>query len=178
MAIQTTFVIDHQGSAADAVEALIGDNTQTSGLKLQKFIKGIVSGMDGGLVAIGVAAVKAAGTFVLTSVVATDVVTINGVSFTGIASGATGNQFNIGGDDTVTAANLVTAINASASALVSEHVLASSVGTTVTVTALRPGTAGNAITITSADATIVASGARLTGGTNGSTTSSTAYGTN
>ena len=48
----------------------------------------------------------------LASVVATNTVTIDGVVFTAIASGATGTQFNVGGNDTATAVNLAASINA------------------------------------------------------------------
>lgn len=109
--------------------------------------------------------VAATGTLTLTSVVATNTFSINGVTFTGVASGATGNQFNIGASDTLTAANMVTAINASATALVNTQVTASSATNVVTITALNKGYAGNAVTIASGGGTIVASGARLTGGT-------------
>lgn len=176
MAIQTILVIDHPATAADAAELLIDDNTQSSGLKLQRFIKNVVCGVDGGQVFTGVGAAKASGTLTLASVVATKTATINGVTFTAIASGATGNQFNVGADDTATAVNLAAAINASASALVSEHVIATSAAAVVTVTAKRPGAAGNAVTIAGGDATITASGARLTGGTDGASTSTFNYG--
>lgn len=111
--------------------------------------------------------VFASGTFVLTSVIATDAISINGVTFTAVASGATGNQFNVGADDAATATNLANAINASATALVSTQVTAARTDdspATVTVTAKIGGYAGNAVTIASADGTIVANGARLTGG--------------
>jgi phage tail sheath gpL-like len=106
----------------------------------------------------------ASGTLTLTSAVATNTVTINGVTFTAIASGATGNQFNIGGSDTITAANLAASINASVTALVSGYVTASSSGTVVTVTSAFTGLSGNQTLIASGQGTIVASGARLTGG--------------
>jgi len=108
--------------------------------------------------------VQASGTFTLTSVVATDAISINGVTFTAVASGATGNQFNVGVSDTATATNLAAAINASVTALVDNYVTASSSGTVVTVTSAFYGLAGNQTLIASADGTIVASGARLTGG--------------
>jgi len=111
------------------------------------------------------AGVRATGTFTSTTAIATDAISINGVTFTAVASGATGDQWNIGADDTEDCVNLAAAINASASALVSEHVTATSATNVVTLTAKQTGTTGNAITISSADATIVASGARLTGGT-------------
>lgn len=110
-------------------------------------------------------AAYAAGTFTLTSVIATDAISINGVTFTCVASGATGNQFNVGASDTLTAVNLAAAINASVTALVSGYVVATSALTVVTVTSAFPGLAGNQTLIASADGTIVATGARLTGGT-------------
>lgn len=109
-------------------------------------------------------AVAASGEFALDTVIATDAISINGVSFTCVASGATGNQFNVGADDEETAVNLAAAINASVTALVTGVVTAEADGTDVIVTAVQKGLGGNAITIASADATIVASGARLTGG--------------
>lgn len=116
-----------------------------------------------------VAMVKATGTFTFVSVIATDVLSINGVDFTCVASGATGNQFNVGGTDTLTAVAAAAAINASASALVSGQagVVATSALGVVTLTAKQPGTAGNTITISTPDTTITPSGARLTGGTDG-----------
>ena len=140
--------------------------------RIINFITGLCSGTEIGpsgsapSVAISIEgqATAASGTYTLTSVVATDAVAVNGVTFTAVASGATGNQFNVGVSDTATATNLAAAINASATALVSGYVTASSAATVVTVTAVQKGLAGNVYTITSADGTIVASGARLTGG--------------
>ena len=111
------------------------------------------------------AAVRASGTFTLATVIATNTVVINGVTFTCVASGATGNQFNVGASDTLTAVNLAAAINTSVTALVSGYVTASSSGAVVTVTSAFYGTEGNQCTISSGGATITASGARLTGGT-------------
>lgn len=114
-------------------------------------------------------AVRATGTLIGTSVVATDAISINGVTFTAVASGATGNQFNIGVNDAATMADLARSINASASALVSEQVTAAvttatATPSTLTVYSKSYGVFGNSVTLASADATIVASGARLTGG--------------
>jgi hypothetical protein len=110
-------------------------------------------------------AVAASGTFILDTVIATDAISINGVSFTCVASGATGNQFNVGLDDEETAANMAASINASSTALVNTQVTAAVTDddpVTVTITAVTKGYAGNAVTIASSDATITASGARLT----------------
>lgn len=113
--------------------------------------------------------VQASGTLIFNSVVATDAFVINGVTFTAVASGATGNQFNVGGDDVETAENAAAAINASVTSLISGYVTAvGSAGLTttgvVTVTSSFYGLSGNQVTLVSNDATITASGARLTGG--------------
>jgi phage tail sheath gpL-like len=108
--------------------------------------------------------VQATGTVTLSSMVANDTVTINGTTFTCVNSGATGNQFNKGGTDTITAANLAAAINASATAQVVNNVVATSALTVVTVTCKEVGTIGNLCTLAiSGDGSV--SGANLTGGT-------------
>lgn len=106
---------------------------------------------------------KASGTITLSSMVATDTITINGTTFTCVASGATGNQFNVGGTDTITAANAAAAINASATANVSKAVVATSALAVITITALVPGYMGNLGTLAiSAHGSV--SGAHLSGG--------------
>lgn len=140
--------------------------------KIVNFITGLSTGSELGpsgsapsiAVSVEGQATAASGTFTLASVVATDVCSINGVNFTCVASGATGNQFNVGADDDETATNLAAAINASVTALVTGVVTASASGDVVTVTAVQKGLVGNSIAIASADATITVSGARLTGG--------------
>lgn len=111
---------------------------------------------------------KASGYFALTSVIATDAISINGVTFTCVASGAGANEFNVGVNDTATAVNLAAAINASVTALVAGYVTAASsvvaMVPRVTVTSAFYGKSGNQTLIASADGTIVASGARLSGG--------------
>lgn len=133
----------------------------------RRLMAGVSNGAYDGAFSIRKDADKASGTLTFDTVIATDVVTINGVDFTCQSSGATGNQFNVGANDTETAANAAAAINASATALVSDTVVASSNGAVLTITAKYPGEHGNAITIASVDSTITASGARLTGGDDG-----------
>lgn len=117
--------------------------------------------------------VQASGTFVFDTVIATDAFSINGVSFTCMASGATGNQFNVGADDLETAENAAAAINASVTALVAGYVTAEAFDDdgdiTLLVTSSFYGLAGNQTLIASADSTIVASGATLTGGADDAT---------
>lgn len=108
--------------------------------------------------------VQASGTVTLSSMVAGDTVTINGTVFTAETSGATGNQFNVGASDTVTAANLAAAINASATNQVANNVVATSAAAVVTVTCKEVGTIGNLCTLAiSGDGPV--SGANLTLGT-------------
>lgn len=112
--------------------------------------------------------VAATGTVTLASMVNTDTVTINGTVFTCVTSGATGNQFNVGGTDTITATNLAAAINASVTTTVAGCVSAKSAAAIVTVTCIVPGNIGNTQTLAiSAHGSV--SAARLAGGTEGIT---------
>ena len=109
--------------------------------------------------------VAASGSFTLVNVIATDAVTINGVTFTCVASGATGNQFNKGLTDTATATNLAAAINGCVTDPVNGMVIAVGVSNVVELASSFYGIAGNQTAIASLDTTITASGAHLTGGT-------------
>ncbi len=108
--------------------------------------------------------VYATGTAVFASVIATNTLVIGGVTITAVNSGATSVQFNVGGTDTITAANAVTTINALTT--LNKVVQASSSGATITIVSLIPGTIGNLITLSATGGTITV-GAALTGGTDG-----------
>jgi len=103
---------------------------------------------------------------------AADTLTIAGTAITFVASGATGNQVNIGSSLAVTIANLVTLLNSSADAnLIKATYQANASLSTLTVTANQTvssgafaGTAGNALTLTKSSTAITLSGATLTGG--------------
>jgi hypothetical protein len=123
----------------------------------------VAGGVHSGYLSLATTAVQATGTITLSSFVATNTITVAGVTFTGVASGATGNQFNIGASDTATAANAVAAINASTTSGLNSMVIASSSGAVITITSLVPGYIGNMITLAiSAHGSV--SGANLTGG--------------
>lgn len=98
----------------------------------------------------------ATGTVTCASVAAADTVKIGGITITFVASGATGNQVNIAGSDTLTAAALVAFVNAHAT--LSQYVSAANALGVVTVTAIGPalGVLGNAITLTSSNGTRLA----------------------
>ena len=111
----------------------------------------------------------ATGTLTLDTVIATDACAVNGVTYTFQAGDATSyGQVKLGASDTLSAAALAAAINAYENSIDNDYspdVVATSDAAVVTITAVVEGTAGNAITITAADATITPSGATLAGGT-------------
>lgn len=110
--------------------------------------------------------------------VAAETVTINGVVITARASGATGAEFNIGATFAVTAANLAALINGvpdstdpytsmpvyGTAPLAGTGVTAAVAGGVVTLYAIAPGTAGNAITTTETLTNATFGAATLTGG--------------
>lgn len=100
------------------------------------------------------AEVKASGTITIASGSGTITGTINGV---GLAITWATNDWN-------SASLLAAAINASSNALVSGFVTATSSTNVVTVTAVRGGLPGNAITLAASGTGATASGARLTAG--------------
>jgi len=112
-----------------------------------------------------VATVAARGSLtLLANLIANDTVTVDGVVYTAVASGATGQQFNIGANAAATAPAMAAIINPSA------NVAAVATGAVVNLTAKALGLAGNARALsTNAAARITLSGATLTGGANGHT---------
>lgn len=140
---------------------------------LQDLLNQIMSGAKDGTLVTSIDngdGVAASGTLTLASVVATDTCVVGSQTFTAVASGATGNQFNVGGTDTITATNLAAVINT----VLAGAVVASSSAAVVTITAVPVGIIGNQIKLTG-NAHITASGAYLASGANvtGSVTSST-----
>lgn len=112
------------------------------------------------------APVAASGTLTLTSAIATDAVSIGSVTLTASSTPANENQWEIdGATDADDAAALAACINAHS--VLSKVVSAAAASNVVTITALQKGVIGNHIRLSSADATIVASGAVLAGGTGG-----------
>ena len=101
--------------------------------------------------------VAASATVTCAAVSAADTVTIAGVAFTAVNGGTpAANEFDMSGSNSVDAAALAAAINASTSTGITGCVSAAAVGAVVTVTALVPGKIGNAITFTSSDNTRLA----------------------
>ena len=114
----------------------------------------------------GAPGTRAAETVTLNAVVATNTLTINGVTFTAVAGAPGANQFQVGADDNATAANLATAINTSASAGIVGIVTALASTNTVTITAVVAGVLGNSIAVSGTAVRFTVPTATLQGGVN------------
>jgi hypothetical protein len=98
-----------------------------------------------------------------TNPTATNTITLNGTAWTFVASGAAGNQTNIGGNAAATMTTLVTNLNASADAQVAKNTYAALSGTTLQITGKTAGTTNNGYTL----ATNVSGGSVSPGGMTG-----------
>lgn len=147
----TTTVLEFTGANA-------GDVQVTSGMGARNALRHIQNHIQAGQVGahsltsfkVVDTAVAATATITLASMAAGTVLLINGVPFTSKGSAATtgNNEFDIsGGTDTLDAAALAAAINASTSTGIAQVVTATSAAAVVTLTAARAGLVGNAITI-------------------------------
>lgn len=108
--------------------------------------------------------IQATGTLTFSGVgTAADTITINGQVITLVAASPTGAQVLIGASATATAQNLKTYINANYATL---GVTASGAAAVLTLTAVQPGTVGNAITTVESGTSTAFGAATLTGGAN------------
>lgn len=123
-----------QVNKAQADIGATGDTASASG---SLFARAKFNKDAGDALAVRAAALEAglttAQTITLTSVIATDKVVVGTTTFTCVASGATGNQFNLGLNDTATAVNLAAKIDAL------PNITATSDADVVTVTSTVPG---------------------------------------
>lgn len=161
---QVNIEIETDDSTARLKELDKGNSKGTGQQILNLLTRGI-SGCKPMSIRVSLGAVKASSFATFASVIATDVLTINGDDVTCVASGASTDEFNVGASDTLSAAACAAAINASAT--FNSLVEATSSGAVVTVRALKSGVAGNDITFASADATITADNATLENGSDG-----------
>lgn len=83
------------------------------------------------------------------------------------ASAVANNTFDIGVSPSDAGDQLVAAIAASTTSLVSGHVTAANASGVVTITSKFPGVSGNAITLAKSGSNLAVSGARLTAGSDG-----------
>lgn len=92
-----------------------------------------------------------------------DTLAINGTTVTFVASGATGNQVNIGGTLAATLVNLLTFLSASVDVNLVKTTY-SVTGTVLYMTSVVTGTAGNAYTLAKVSTNITIGGATFSGG--------------
>ena len=156
--------------SASTMKSILNINVpgnQFSGQYLEKFIVDLITGAQLGYLKLSTGAVQATGTVTFASIADGDTITINGVVLTAKTSPSGASQFAIGASDTAAATNFAAKINASALAGLVAVVSATAVGPVTTVTAVQPGLAANAVTLAiSAHGSV--SGARMTGGSDGS----------
>ena len=169
---QAILVLTHSETDTDIKRLLqLADAKYAMPDHLSNYLHALGGGVRKASLEVDAAMVYASGTITFSAVAsANDTLLVNGVTFTAKASGAGANEFNIGASATASATNLAASINASVTALVSGYVTAASAAGVVTVSAARAGTAGNTSTIAEGvdgGSVITVSGARLTGGTNG-----------
>lgn len=167
-------LIIHDQSTADMTSLIQKSEAAESKAEmvlLQSYFNSLAGGSRHASVMVGVGAVKASGTVTFSGTgAANDTIIINGVTFTAKASGATGNEWNVGASATLSAAAAAAAINASATALISGYVTASASEGVLTITAGKAGIMGNTVTIAEGvdgSSHMAVSGARLTGGSEG-----------
>lgn len=168
MAAGTTIHIVHGSENGQTITDEILKNTSSPRIAitaLRNLLTAVVGGARNASLAVSVdstAPVKASATITCATAIATNTITIGPQTLTLVNSGATTDEINKGGNNTLTAAAIAAAINAHA--VTSKYVVASSALAVVTVTALQRGTMGNGITLASSGSTLAVSGAALSGG--------------
>lgn len=155
---RTSFILTHN-KASDLLLPT-GVNARTAFNRVMNLFHGALAGSYGGSRDFQVAQAQATGTLTLAAVSGAVGGIINGVTVTATASGG----------DIASAGLVATAINTSVDPLVRQHVTASNLDAAgvatavVTLTAVNPGSCGNAVTLAASGTGVTASGARLTGG--------------
>lgn len=142
----------------------IAGNSSVTLRNIWRFFRDLVNGVWNSNINIMASGVYATGTAVCASVIAGDTIVIGGITLTADNSTQSGTLFVRSANNTTTATNLTTCINANTS--LDQLVQASSSGGTVTIVSLVPGTIGNLITLSTTGGTITV-GTSLTGGTDG-----------
>jgi hypothetical protein len=156
------------GDKNQLVEVTTTDVLAKTGHGILKALYVTETGDNTWVVRDGTGAVAASGTFTLCTVVATDIVIVNGLTYTGVAGAKSNNtQFSVDTSDCAAATDLAASITCdcrTGTTVTTVDQTAASCAAVVTVTASTIGQVGNDIDISSPDTTITASGATLTGG--------------
>lgn len=174
-----SLVITCKTARTSVSELVRGASSDTEGvMELAQLLKRAATGVEGLEVDVqysSVDPVAASGTLTLVSAVATDAITIGTVTMTATSTPTLATHWEIdGADDDADAASLAAAINANTT--LNKIVVATVAANVVTITALQKGLVGNFIPMTSADATITASGTGfLEGGTGGAANAAVQY---
>jgi phage tail sheath gpL-like len=158
MSVITRMKVTHNEPSASMTDLIVKVGARNTLNAVARWFEAMVNGSRNGSVLLSVAeasGVAASGTVTLSSGSGTETATINGVAIA--ITWAT--------SDTNSASLLAAAINASANALVSGLVTATSAAGVVTITAVEKGKTGNMCTLTASGTGATASGTgRLTGG--------------
>lgn len=173
MSTKMILEIETEETAADQLDFYITSavGAHNAAQRLERLFQKLEAGALAGAVNIKTAAVQAQVLGTFTSFPANnDTIVINGVTFTAKTSGATGDQFNLGASATAAAANLVAAVNASATAGVKDVVILSNVAGVVTFKSKQAGKVGNAIVLSESLGNFTLAATVMSGGTQGSNT--------
>lgn len=162
----TTIELDTSLSADQTASYLTFADKYQGANSISDYIQAMGGGVRQGVLTVRLGAVKAAGTFTITSTgpALTNTIVIAGVTLTAVASAPTNVQFIRNNTPATAAANIATAINANTT--LQGIVSATSLAGVVTVTAVQPGKAGNGLVMsTAADNTVAVSFANGSDGT-------------
>jgi hypothetical protein len=159
-----TLAAKYTGSLGNQINITLGNGSQAGSYRLTVGLPNQQPEVFDNLGAPQAAAVAATGNVAFTqNPSATQTLTLNGTPVTFVASGATGNQVNIGTTLSATLASLFALLQGSSDTQLVKFTY-SLAGTTLGLTAATAGTGGNALTVATTVTGATASGATLTGG--------------
>lgn len=157
-----------ENSAAGPTISIVDDPVTTPTLVVLQNLRIVNADAGEECISIAGAGTYASGTVTVDAAPLTvgDTITIGGVVLTGVTGSRTSGSDNFsvdGGTVATVAAEIVAAINDAANSFAVTVEASYSLGV-VTITAITPGAAGNAITLAKSAANLTVSGANLTGG--------------
>jgi hypothetical protein len=142
-------IIDASGVSSDQFKSIcdLAPGQLPALQNFENYLGAISGGQSSASLSFCVGAVQGQATITVSSTGPTNgqTMTLLGVTFTAVTSGATGNQFNISATPATVAANMVAAFNGNAS--VASVAVASYVSGVVTIKAIVPGVIGNFLSV-------------------------------